>query len=73
MEAQGFRDLIGRIMTDPDFLEELVRDPATVLAEYTLSAEEHNTVLQAVGREGQVPTAERLRAVKTVMMKRWAM
>ena len=73
MEAQGFRDLIGRIMIDPDFLAELVRDPTVVLAEYTLSADERNTVLQAVGREGQVPTAERLRAVKAVMIKRWAM
>jgi hypothetical protein len=73
MEARGFRDLVGRIMTDPDFLADLVRDPTGVLADYTLSADEHNMVLQAVGREGQVPTAERLRAVKTVMMKRWAM
>jgi hypothetical protein len=60
-------------MTDPDFLAELVRDPTTVLGDYTLSADERNTVLQAVGREGEAPTAERLRAVKTVMMKRWAM
>jgi hypothetical protein len=73
MEAQSFRDLVGRIMTDPDFLADLVRDPTAVLADYTLSADEHNLVLQAVGREGQVPTAERLRSVKTVMMKRWAM
>ena len=73
MEAQGFRDLVGRIMTDPDFLSDLVRDPTAVLAEYTLSADERNMVLQAIGREGEAPTAERLRAVKTVMMKRWAM
>ena len=73
MEAQGFRDLVGRIMTDPDFLADLVRDPAGVLAHYTLSADERDTVLQAVGREGQAPTAERLRAVKAVMIKRWAM
>ncbi|HUO65817.1 MAG TPA: hypothetical protein VMT97_19025 [Terriglobales bacterium] len=73
MEAQGFRDLVGRIMTDPDFLAELVRDPTAVLAHYTLSAEERNMVFQAVGREGQAPTAERLRAVKAVMIKRWAM
>jgi hypothetical protein len=73
MESLGFRDLVGRIMTDPDFLAELVRDPVTVLADYTLSADERDTVLQAVGREGQAPTTERLRAVKTVMMKRWAM
>ena len=73
MEAQGFRDLVGRAMTDPDFLSDLVRDPMAVLAEFTLSADERDILLQAVGREGQVPTAERLRAVKTVMMKRWAM
>ena len=44
-----------------------------IMADYTLSPDERNTVLQAIGREGEVPTAERLRAVKTVMMKRWAM
>ena len=73
MEPQGFRDLVGRIMIDPDFLHELVRDPGTALAEYTLSADERSTVLQAIGRAGEAPTPERLRAVKAVMMKRWAM
>jgi len=73
MEGQSFRDLVGRVMTDPDFLSDLVRDPVAVLAEFTLSADERDVVLQAVGREGEAPTAERLRAVKTVMMKRWAM
>ena len=73
MERQGFRDLVGRIMIDPDFLSELVRDPAAAHAEFTLSADERLTVLQAVGRAGEAPTAERLRAVKAVMMKRWAM
>ena len=73
MEPQGFRDLVGRIMIDPDFLHELVRDPGTALATYTLSADERSTVLQAIGRAGEAPTPERLRAVKAVMMKRWAM
>jgi len=73
MGPQSFRDLVGRIMIDPDFLGDLVRDPASVLAEFTLSADERNTVLQAVGRAGEAPTPERLRAVKAVMMKRWAM
>ena len=73
MERQGFRDLVGRIMIDPDFLSELVRDPAAALAEFALSADERQTVLQAVGRAGEAPTPERLRAVKAVMMKRWAM
>ncbi len=73
MEPRGFRDLVGRIMIDPDFLSELVRDPAAALAEFTLSEDEHSTVLQAVGRAGEAQTPERLRAVKAVMMKRWAM
>ena len=73
MEPQGFRDLVGRIMTDPDFLDDLVRAPEETLVEFTLSADERSTVLQAVGRAGQAPTPERLRAVKAVMMKRWAM
>jgi hypothetical protein len=73
MEPQGFRDLVGRIMIDPDFLGDLVRDPVAALAAFTLSADERNTVLQAVGRAGEAPTPERLRAVKAVMMKRWAM
>ena len=73
MELQSFRDLVGRIMTDPDFLADLLRAPEETLAEFTLSADERSTVLQAVGRAGDAPTPERLRAVKAVMMKRWAM
>ena len=73
MELQGFRDLVGRIMTDPDFLDDLLRAPDETLAAFTLSADERSTVLQAVGRAGEAPTPERLRAVKAVMMKRWAM
>ena len=73
MESLGFRDLVGRIMTDPDFFDQLVRDPEATMAEFTLSADERSTVLQAVGRAGEAPTQERLRAVKAVMMKRWAM
>ncbi|HEY6221644.1 MAG TPA: hypothetical protein VIX13_03825 [Candidatus Eisenbacteria bacterium] len=73
MELQGFRDLVGRIMTDPDFLHDLVRAPEETLAGFTLSADERSTVLQAIGRAGQAPTPERIRAVKAVMMKRWAM
>ena len=73
MEPQGFRELVGRIMIDPDFLGDLLRDPVATLAEFTLSADERDTVLQAVGRAGEAPTPERLRAVKAVMLKRWAM
>ena len=61
MEPQGFRDLVGRIMIDPDFLSDLVRDPAAALAGFTLSADERKTVLQAVGRAGEA-TRRRLLA-----------
>ncbi len=73
MDSQGFRDLVGRVMIDPDFLEELVRDPATTLADYALSDEERATVVQALGRVRQTPAADRARAAKAVLMKRWAM
>jgi hypothetical protein len=45
METQGFRDLVGRIMIDRIFSPSSAR-PATVLADYTLSADERNTVLR---------------------------
>jgi hypothetical protein len=73
MDSQGFRDLVGRVMIDPDFLDELVRDPAAALAAYALSDEERATVVQALGRVRQAPAADRARTAKAVLMKRWAM
>ncbi len=73
MDSLGFRDLVGRVMTDPDFLDELVRDPGATLADYVLSDDERAMVVKALGRVGQAPTAERARAAKAVLMKRWAM
>jgi len=36
---QGLKELVGRAMIDPDFLQALVRDPHTVLVDYQLSPE----------------------------------
>ncbi|HXJ79536.1 MAG TPA: Os1348 family NHLP clan protein [Candidatus Methylomirabilis sp.] len=72
MERPGIRDLVGRAMIDKEFLAELVRDPAAMLADYDLSAEERSAIMQAVGRTGTVPDRERARALQNVMMKRWA-
>ena len=72
MERPGIRDLVGRAMIDKQFLADLVRDPATMLAEYDLSAEERNAVMQAVGRTGTVSDRDRAQALQNVMMKRWA-
>jgi hypothetical protein len=72
MERPGIRDLVGRAMIDRKFLADLVRDPVTMLAEYDLSVDERNAIMQAVGRTGNVSDLDRARALQNVMMKRWA-
>ena len=72
MERPGISDLVGRVMIDKQFLADLVRDPATILADYDLSVEERNAIMQAVGRKDHVSDHERARALQNVMMRRWA-
>jgi hypothetical protein len=72
MGRPGIKDLVGRAMIDRDFLAELVRDPGPVLAGYDLEADERSAIMQAVARTGQVSDRERVRALQTAMMKRWA-
>ncbi len=72
MAGQGLRDLVGRVMIDPDFLQALVRDPGTVLADYQLSAEERASVLQAIAKLSLTPESQQARAFQTALVKRWA-
>lgn len=72
MAEQGLRELVGRVMIDPDFLQALVRDPHAVLAEYELSAEERTSVLQAIAKLMVTPQSQRARAFQTALVKRWA-
>jgi len=72
MERPGIRDLVGRAMIDKEFFADLVRDPAKILADYDLTAEEKNAIMQAAGRTGTVSDRDRARALQNVMMKRWA-
>ena len=72
MAEQGLRELVGRVMIDPDFLQTLVREPGTVLADYQLSAEERTLVLQAVAKLSLTPQSQRARAFQTALVKRWA-
>jgi len=72
MGRPGIRELVGRAMLDKEFLAELVRDPAAVLAGYDLEAEERAAVMKAVSRSGKASDVERTRALQTIMMKRWA-
>jgi hypothetical protein len=72
MERLGIRDLVGRAMIDKKFLTDLLRDPVTMLADYDLTADEKNAIMQAVGRKENVSDHERARDLQHVMMKRWA-
>jgi hypothetical protein len=72
MGRPGIRDLVGRAMIDADFLAELVRDPALVLAGYDLEADERAAIMQAVTRTGKQSERERARALQVALMKRWA-
>ncbi len=72
MARPGIRDLVGRAMIDRDFLADLVREPARVLAEFDLSAEERAAIMLAVGKTGNTTERERARALQVVLMKRWA-
>src|SRR5262252_1842331 len=69
MERLGIRDLVGRAMIDKKFLTDLVRDPLTMLADYDLSTDEKNAIMQAVGRKENVSDQERARDLQHVMMK----
>jgi hypothetical protein len=72
MGRPGIRDLVGRAMIDRDFLAHLVREPATVLAEFELSSDERAAILQAASRRENESDHERARALQVVLMKRWA-
>lgn len=72
MEQQGIQQLVGRVMIDPDFLNQLVRAPETVLAGYRLSREERAVILQAVQRLGLAPSSQQVRGLQAHLIKRWA-
>jgi hypothetical protein len=72
MGRPGIRDLVGRAMIDREFLARLVGDPAAVLADFDLSADERAAILQAASRTGGESDLERARALQVVLMKRWA-
>lgn len=72
MARPGIRDLVGRAMIDRDFLADLVREPARMLADFDLSSEERAAIMQAVDKTGGITERERARALQVVLMKRWA-
>jgi hypothetical protein len=70
MSQQGMRELVGRVMVDPDFLSELMRSPDTTLAGYTLEDHERATVMQALARLASTPANQRARVFQSAVVRR---
>jgi hypothetical protein len=68
----GLRELVGRVMIDPDFLADLQRAPGAVLAQYALSADERATVEQALTRLTVTPSHQRAHALRSALIRRVA-
>lgn len=72
MASKGIQDLVGQVMIDKEFLAELLREPAQVLATFDLTPDERAAIMQAVGSTSHVSERDRARALQNVMLKRWA-
>ncbi|MBI4610831.1 MAG: hypothetical protein HY726_17700 [Candidatus Rokubacteria bacterium] len=72
MGQQGIRDLVGRVMLDPDFFAELVRAPEAVLDEYELTREERVALLLAVAKARSRPTHRQAQTFHRALVKRWS-
>jgi hypothetical protein len=70
--AQGLRELVGRVMIDPEFLAELQRTPEALLAEYELSDAERATVQQALVRLAKTPSSQRRHEFRSSLISRVA-
>jgi hypothetical protein len=68
----GLRELIGRAMVDEQFREALIEDPAAVLVDFDLEAQERAAIVKAATQSRHCPKREQARAFQTAMMKRWA-
>lgn len=72
MASKGIQDLVGQVMIDKEFLAELIREPAQVLATFDLTPDERAAIMQALGSTSHVSDRDRARALQNVMLKRWA-
>lgn len=68
--AQGLRELVGRVMIDPDFLVELQRSPNALLAQYELSDDERATIFQALARLAKAPVGRRRHEFRNALLRR---
>jgi hypothetical protein len=65
-------DLVGRVMTDPDFLAELLRAPEAILPQYELTEDERALVRAALARLAHTPVSRRAESLGVVLLRRVA-
>ena len=70
--AQGLKELVGRVLLDPEFLAELQRAPEPMLAQYELNDDEHAKIRQALARLASTPSHERRHAFRNALIRRVA-
>lgn len=70
--AQGLKELVGRVLLDPEFLAELQRAPEPVLARYELNDDERAKIRQALARLASTPSHERRHAFRNALIRRVA-
>jgi hypothetical protein len=70
--APRLLELVGRAMIDPEFLADLQRSPATVLAQFELSDAERAAIDRALRRLADAPPRQRAEVLRTALLRRVA-
>ena len=68
--AQGLKELVGRVMIDPEFLVELQRAPDALLAQYQLSDAERAKIQQALDRLATTPAGRHRHEFHNALIRR---
>jgi hypothetical protein len=66
------KELVGRLMVDPELLTEIQRAPESVLDRYELTTEERAAVRHAVDRLTDTPPGRRAHALRIALLRRVA-
>jgi hypothetical protein len=69
---QRLADLVGRVMTDPEFVTDLQRSPDAVLAAFDLTDDERRAVRDALRRLAGTPAPQHAAALRTALLRRVA-
>jgi hypothetical protein len=59
-------------MVDDEFREALISDPAGIIVDFDLEANERAAIVKAAAQSRGRPKREQARAFQTAMMRRWA-